>query len=690
MKKIFYTIALGVLLAIPAWGVQEKALETDNTVEEGKTMEAGQTVKVDEMVVTATRGQGRAIDVPTHVEVISSRQIEQSGAMNIGDLLGKYTTGHLHKYNGILTSVGIRGFRTEAHGDDIKGYVLILVDGHRMGTGNAAKIDVSRVEKIEVIKGPASALYGSAAMGGVINIITKKSTGKIKTTLSQEFGSFDYSKSLIYSGGSINEKFGYDLCASYTDTDDYDEPEFGTVYNVGTLQKNIGGNIAFDPGENHIFRLGFDVADLTGESPSWEDGTYSSYDREANSTYDKSHSFFDLEYNGSYLEGKLKWKAMAYYLWDKNHWFYGSPDPELSQSEYTDDTLGTDQQLTYELASWNTMVVGCTLETLEKESKGVSGGVPSLPYTPNMEYDSQAFFIQDSMDFLDNQLNLVVAARYDNFDMKTKHPETGNLQSINERSESFDHVSPKAGVSMKFLDEMLRVRTNIGAGFKAPSADQMSAMYKKISFGTEQRYLGNPNLDPETSLTWDAGFDIILPFADVNAGWFHTDFKDKIVTTTTEYQGETWNTWKNSGESEIEGIDLNLRVNVSSLFNLEPAITFYSNITINTEYRDKDTDEDLLYISDYEVKSGINMKHMGFGAGLSHVLVGPQMITNYDTYEDEEKGSFSFWDLNLSYAFLKNYEVKLNVLNLFDQSYEWIRGYYMPERSFTGTFSFTF
>ena len=673
MKKIVITTMLALACFNPAWATTEDVSQ------------------VGEMVVTATREDSRAIDVPTHVEVISQMQIEQSGALNLGDLLGKFTTGHLHKYNGMLTSIGIRGFRTESHGDDLKGYVLLLVDGHRLGTGNAAKIDIARIEKIEIIKGPSSALYGSAAMGGVVNVITKKSTGDIKTTLTQEFGSFDWSETSIYSGGGINEKWGYDVSGSYSDVDDYDDPEFGTVYNTSEMQKKIGGNITFAPADNHMFRLGFDMADLTGTYPSWDNyTTYSNYVKDAVSKFDKSHKFFDLEYNGAYLDGKLKWKAMGYYLWDKNHWYTGYPDPDLAQSEYTDDTWGTDQQFTYALTPWNTLLMGFTLETLEKESKAVSNGAPSLPYTPGMEYDTQALFLQDSMDVMNNRLNVILAARYDNFDLTTKSPETGTLLSINERSENFDHISPKAGVSMKFMDEMLKVRTNVGVGFKAPSADQLSAMYEKSSSGSVSRYLGNPDLDPETSLTWDVGFDLFFHAADLSVTWFHTDYKDKIVTTSTEYDNKTWSTWENSGEAEFQGFDINLKCNLSQLFNWEPSVSLYSNLTVNTDFEDKDTHEDLLYISDYEIKSGMNINHRGWGMALSHVLVGPQMITNYDTYVDEEKGSFSFWDLNLKYDFMDNYGIEVNVLNLFDQTYEWVRGYIMPERTFNVALSYTF
>ena len=90
----------------------------------------------------------------------------------------------------------------------------------------------------------------------------------------------------------------------------------------------------------------------------------------------------------------------------------------------------------------------------------------------------------------------------------------------------------------------------------------------------------------------------------------------------------------------------------------------------------------MLYISDYEIKSGFELGYGGLSAQLSHVLVGPQMITNYDTYQDEEKGSFDYWDLTIRYQFAEHWEIKGSVLNIFDQDVEWVRGYLMPERNY--------
>ena len=78
----------------------------------------------EEMVVTASRTEERPIDLPMDTQVIGRETIEQSGATTVGELLGTHVTGHLQKYSGMNTAVGLRGFRTEAHGEDVAGHVL--------------------------------------------------------------------------------------------------------------------------------------------------------------------------------------------------------------------------------------------------------------------------------------------------------------------------------------------------------------------------------------------------------------------------------------------------------------------------------------------------------------------------------------------------------------------------------------
>jgi vitamin B12 transporter len=635
---------------------------------------------VDEMVVSASRTEERARDVPITSQVINRDMIEMSGAVDVGDLIGKYITGHYHKYPGILSPVGLRGFRSDSHGSDLAGYVLILIDGHRVGTGNAAKINMDRIERVEVIKGPSSALYGSAAMGGVINLITKKGEGELGGSISGDYGSFDYYKGQVSGGGTINDKFCFFATVSTESTGDYDDPTYGMVYNSAVDKQNIGGNLIYTLSENHEFRIGGNYSKLKSESSSWLYGTYTEYDPNEAGNSDKSTGYSDFEYNGDFLSGKLHWKGVAYYLWDKNDWRWGATDPDSEQTKYIDKTIGTDQQFHYKIADWNRLLVGFTLETMEKESSAVSNYQLSVPYTPGLDYNNQALFVQDSLDLFNKRVNIIAAARYDRFEVSTKQAETGTYTEFAEKSEDYDHISPKIGAGIKFFDEMLRLRANVGEGFKSPAANQLAADYVHSSTG--EHYVGNPDLDPETSLTFGTGFDVYLEAFTLNVDYYHTDYKDKIVRESSTVNGVSTVSYENHGDAKISGVDVSFEWAIGQMLELPVAVSLSSNMSFVIDKEDEETGDELLYMSDYEIKSGVNIGYAGLTTQLSNVLVGPQMITNYDNYLVEEKDSFDFWDLTLRYRFNDSWEIRGSIFNLFDQEVEWVRGNLMAERNF--------
>ena len=675
--KIFQ--AVGVLVLLPTFVVAAQAMDNKN-------------VQADDMVVTATRTAERPIDVPVTTQVISKEAIEMSGVSDVGDLIGKYVTGHYHKYSGLLSPIGLRGFRTDAHGADLAGYVLILIDGHRLGTGNAAKIDLDRIERVEIIKGPSSALYGSAAMGGVVNLITKKGEGKPGGSIGAEYGSFDTYKGRVAAGGEVSEHFRFYTLAHVNNTGDYKDPTFGAVSNSSVEKKNVGGNFLYTFNDRHEVRLGGNYADLTSDSPNWGAGTYSYYQDDFNDHSDKSTGYTDLEYNGDFGGGTVHWKGLVYYLWDKNHWFYGNsygnPDPDAYQTKYIDETIGTDHQFSWKVVPWNTLLAGFTLENLEKESSGVADALPTRPYTPGLDYTNQAVFFQDSLDLFANRINIIAAARYDRFEVTTRRAETGTYDSFNERSEDYSHVSPKVGAGVKFFDEKVRLRANAGEGFKSPTADQLSADYYHSLNAVH--YLGNPDLDPETSMTYDLGADLYLDALTLKVGWFHTDYEDKIVQESFVLNGVNTTSYVNHGDADIAGFEINVEWAAGKTLRLPFQASLYANMTFNTTNEDKETGRDILYVSDYEIKSGADLSYKGVTAQISHTMVGPQMITNYDTYLEEEKSSFDFWDLTLRYRFDEHWEVKGSILNLFDQEVEWVRGNLMPERNFLVGLTYNF
>lgn len=153
------------------------------------------TASLEEIVVTATKVEEPKKDVPASIQIITQEDIKNSTAKDAGDLIAESAIGHVHKYPGVLTGrIGLRGLTTDLF-SDLKSRVSVLINGHRAGTVNLAKIPVEDIERIEIVKGPASVLYGSSAMGGVINIITKEGRKEgFHGSIGGEIGSREYWK----------------------------------------------------------------------------------------------------------------------------------------------------------------------------------------------------------------------------------------------------------------------------------------------------------------------------------------------------------------------------------------------------------------------------------------------------------------------------------------------------------------
>ncbi|MCK5695536.1 MAG: TonB-dependent receptor [Desulfobacula sp.] len=212
------------------------------------------TATMETIVVTAGRVEEQKKEVIANVTVIDEQEIRQSSARDLGDLLAQKEIA-VRKHPGNLTTIGIRGFRTDSHGNDLKGHVLILLNGRRASTGNVAKIMTKNVERIEIIRGPASVQYGSAAMGGVVNVITRQGEGKPSVFAEGYLGSFGYKE---ISAGLAGAYKGFDFSGSVTkeSVDDYTTANGDKYHNTGTDdRKNLSLNLGYEFLPNN--RIGF-------------------------------------------------------------------------------------------------------------------------------------------------------------------------------------------------------------------------------------------------------------------------------------------------------------------------------------------------------------------------------------------------------------------------------------------------
>jgi len=265
--------------------------------------------------------------------------------------------------------------------------------------------------------------------------------------------------------------------------------------------------------------------------------------------------------------------------------------------------------------------------------------------------------------------------RYDKYEVEVKEGEGGK--------EDDDNLSPRFGAAY-LLTDYLKIRVNYGEAFRMPSADELAANYP----GWWGNYVGNPNLDPEQSKTYEGGLDFSLASLDLSLTYFSTNFKDKIETKSLP-SGDT--TWENLGKAEISGFEGELSYDIGALFDWDFQLKPYAGFVRLTNYKDKETDENLKYTSDWNVSYGITLSdYNGLSANLNIAYVGKQDIDDWRVGYPApviEKGSFNIANLTISKKIVDtdnfgDLTMRAEIENLFDKDYEYVNDYPMPGRGF--------
>ncbi len=207
-------------------------------------------VQLGEVVVSATKTEEQTTQVTSSVSIITNKEIEREKAKTVGELLRSVVGLDVTRSGGLgkHTSVYLRGGNS--------GHTLVMIDGVQvnsptLGSYDFANLTVDNIERIEIVRGPQSTLYGSDAMAGVINIITKKGTGKTKTSLMFEGGSYKtYRQSAAITSG--NEKMNLSVTGAYLETDGISaaKEKLGNHeedgYDNTTISMRLGAQVAPD------------------------------------------------------------------------------------------------------------------------------------------------------------------------------------------------------------------------------------------------------------------------------------------------------------------------------------------------------------------------------------------------------------------------------------------------------------
>ncbi len=483
-------------------------------VPETKAEEAS--VQLKEVVVTATKTEKEPQDVTQSVTVITADDIRKSGATTVSDVIER-TVGVQVNSNGPLgsvNSINIRGANYEQ--------VLVLLDGKRLNSASAGGFDMAglpvsldEIEKIEIVRGPSSALYGADALGGVVNIITKKPTGS-STTVTGQGGSHGY-ESLTLSNSNRIDKFYYSLSVSKEKSD-------GFRTNSDLDQGIAGAKLGYDISPDSSLEFASDWIGkeigvpgstdfLTPEAREWDRNLGSSL------TYKTKFSKeLDLKLGLYQNRDKLIFKNAA-------------------SSKYTSTSTGMDAQTNWLLNSWNLVTFGAEARQDNAEISDAGRHTASV----------WAAYLQDEISLGDRTI-VVIGGRNDD------HSVYG------------DKFSPKVSARYLFPGIATIIRASAGRAYRAPTLNELFFI---DAFGDS----GNRSLKPETAIEYEAGIE--QPFGKGNSVKV-TGFERRI-TNLIEWQPNGVNPFSvspvNIGRAKITGVES------GAIFKLTESLTWDANYT---------------------------------------------------------------------------------------------------------------
>ncbi|MDR1165766.1 MAG: TonB-dependent receptor [Deltaproteobacteria bacterium] len=461
--------------------------------------------RLDTMVVTASRVEESLREVSSNITVITREEIDSRSASVLEDLLPSFGI-NVKKNPGTLSTVQIRGFATDAHGNDLGSHVLVLLNGRRLGTGNAAMISLVNAERIEIIRGPAAVQYGAASMGGVINVITKRAVNEpFHARVSAKAGSFAFREyEANFSGSAAN--FDFAAGVNYESQNSF-KTGLKRVY-LNSDYENYAA--AFDVGRNfwETHRVGL-TFNYYNAPDSGSPGTFNVNPSAANrvNRTKKSNVSLGLDYDGGTQDGRWDW--LLRYSVAKDKRLYDNPLTPLTTSVYKVDARTGQAQLSFKGGLYD-LTGGVDYLHYDLYSNAVAqAGHGSI-------YKDMALFAIGKLRLWDGRVILTAGGRQDFFSYDSKEQDA--------ISQKINHFSPSLGVAYLPFD-FLKIRAHYAQAFAMPTDSQISGDFW---VSATSHYVPSPNLEPETSDVYEIGVDYLGKYTDMGLTYFFITSKKYI------------------------------------------------------------------------------------------------------------------------------------------------------------------
>ena len=663
---------------------------------------------LQEVVVTGTGTQHLLKNAPVQTEVITHRMLKDYGGRSLEDILAGLTASFSFNEDDMGSQMQLNGL-----GND---YILVLIDGKRIhgdvgGQNDLSLIDPQNIEKIEIVKGASSALYGSDAIAGVINVITKKHNEGLlveNSTRGGSYGDLRQHNGLAIAIGKFKSYTNFHLQHSdgwqNTATEDPKQTEF-LIEDSRNMTVNrhtnwqVSERLTYEPMKNLEF--------YAEGSTYWKRiyrpcGKYAAVDVK---TYDMAYRNQSLAAGGIWKLKKTDQVTLDV-NWDRHAYYYN----------YTDTTLTDGYDPHGNFTPYYPYFPGD--EELQSDQRRIMAhlkGIFTLPYDNRLSAG-----VEWRYDYLEAPMRVDGGVARDNteavyvqdefryaFSPKVAMNITGGLR-LNNNGQFGLNLSPKIS-GMLSLGDNIRLRATWSQGFKTPTPKELYYRYVKYMNGT-YLYLGNEGLKPQTSNYYAVSGEYNWQGLNVTVTGYINKVKDMITLVTipnsqapaeyiVKYDPRKTRQYQNLETAKTKGVDVSIRYRLNREWMLGGSYSY-----LDTDAKKYDTNHDKLV--DVVIDGMAHHKgswfatwnhdfssvyHMGVG------LYGRMSSKRYYQINGDGKG-YQIWRLSTNHEFpvSKKWLFRLeagidNIFNYVDRTYHGLHlGTTTPGRTIYGTLTIRF
>lgn len=628
------------------------------------------TDSIQEVVVTGTGTQHLLKDAPVQTEVISGRQLQQYAGKSIEDILSGLTASFAFNENDMGSHLQMNGLGNS--------YVLILIDGRRLhgdngGENDLSLIDPHNIEKIEIVKGASSALYGSDAIAGVINIITKKHREQgVMVENTSRFGSYGdirQHNGIALNFGKFSSYTNFQLQHSDGWQNTSEEALSQTEYHItDSRNKTVNRHTNWQIAEHLTYQLTPKIELYADGSIYWKRiyrpcGKHPGVDVKT----------YDMQYNNASVSVGGKWKLNETDVitldadWKRHAYKYA----------YTDTTL-TDGYVNGRFTNYYPFFPGdVDLQSDQRLTHITLKGVFRLPYQQQLSagfdyrYDwleapmrvnggkatdnTQALYVQDEWALL-NPLYLTAGLRLT-------------------RNEGFGtRLTPKLSAMLKVND--LRLRATWSQGYKTPTPKELHYQYVRNMNGV-LLYLGNSDLKAQTSNYFGLSAEYSIGNLTMTLSGYYNKVDNMIALVTipaseapgdliVQYDPRRVRQYQNMEDAKTYGVDFTARYQTKH-FTVGGSYSY-----LDTKAHQYDTEDEVM--KEVTIDGMAHHKanwyatwnhdftkcyHLGIG------IYGRMSSKRYYQVDGDGKG-YQIWRLSTTHQFGKNYRLEAGVDNIFN------------------------